>query len=105
MYVWELKETSCFDGSSECTLFKDDDEALDKIKKIIQEYVYHDIAECEDRASDLQDVGGEVLERTLDWIDSLAGKLNELENYKSLEQFKKFRLFSCDLYLIKVEVK
>lgn len=104
MYVWEILEKSCFDGNIENTLIKDDNEALNKIKKEVMEILYYEIAECEDRIGSWDGVSNQVLENTQDWSESMQNKLSEVERYEFISQFKKAELFGCTVYVNKIEV-
>ena len=104
IYVWEILEKSCFDGNIEHTLIKDDDEALNKIKKEVMGILYYEIAECEDRVGGWDGVSTQVLENIQDWSESMQNKLSEVEKYEFISQFKKIELFGCTVYVNKIEV-
>lgn len=104
MYVWEVSEVSCIDGSVEHTLIKDDNESLSKIKKEVLNIIYHEIAECEDRIGNWNGVSTSNLENYRDWSESMQNKLSKVSEYECISQFKRLELLGCIVYVNKVEV-
>ena len=108
MYVWEIQEIG--DGSAYkqglyTLLVKDDEKTLKKVKGIIMDYIRSDINECKDRLDCLSTQTSEIMvKRNKAWLDSLQNKIDEVNQYEFMRQFKNVELMSCDVYVNKIEV-
>lgn len=103
-YVYQLSESSIYSSEEANILIKDDEETVDKIKGLVKDIIRNDISDCEDRVGIFSGVESKELEHSLDWLESLKNKLDEVDGYQFAAQFKSIELLNSDIYVTKLEV-
>ena len=104
MYVWEIKESSVYVPEHHSWFVKDDEYALEKIKKIVLGCIRYSICECEDRVLENGDRSSYNVEGLLDKEESLRNTFDEVSRYVFISQFNKIPLLSSNIRINKVEV-
>lgn len=103
LFIWKLEEVLLRNGENSCVYVKDDEQAFNKIKGIIGDYILADIEDCESKLYEFSEDSGDF-EYLSDWVESLQNRYNEIVNYTSISQFKTTELYHSEIYINKVEV-
>lgn len=104
MYIYEIKESSVYVPEHHSWFVKDDEDALEKIKKIVMSCIRDSICECEDRVLEIGDRSSYNIEGLLDREESLRNTIDEVSRYVFISQFTKVSLLSSNIRINKVEV-
>ncbi len=104
MHIYEIEESSVYVPEHHSWFVKDDEYALEKIKKIVMECIRDSICECEDRVLENGDRSSYNVEGLLDWEESLRNTLDEVSRYVFISQFNKVSLLSSNIHINKIEV-
>lgn len=104
MYIYEINESSVYVPEHHSWFIKDDEDALEKIKKIVMDCIIDGISECGYRISEKGGRSSYNIDGLLDKEESLRNTLEEVSRYIFISQFNKISLLSSNIRINKIEV-